>query len=106
MKLTPVLEQGLKLLKEYKVLYRRKDLGVPYNYVPKELLNTKKGTTYKFINGESVYSRAVNTQTVNRLVMLGYAELDEEKEIVKYTDRVESAIKFLESKGYKVTGVD
>lgn len=97
MKLTPVLENGLETLEKHKVLYQRKDLGVPFYYVSKELLETKK------IDWKTVYENSINAQTVSKLVLMGYAELDENKKVVKHIDKVESAIKFLEANGYKVS---
>ncbi|MZQ74922.1 MAG: hypothetical protein GT589_02045 [Peptoclostridium sp.] len=94
MKLTPVLEQGLEVLRNNKVLYRRKDIGVPYVYVPEK---------YREPGTKVPWYEPINAQTINRLVMLGYAEFENKKEVVKYIDKVEAAIKFLEAEGYKVT---
>jgi len=94
MKLTPVLEQGLELLRNNKTMHRRKDIATPYVYVPEKY--SKPGT-------ETRWYERINAQTVNRLVMLGYAEFESKKEVVRYVDKVEAAIKFLEGEGYKVT---
>lgn len=94
MRLTPVLEQGLELLKENKIMYRRKDLGWPYNYV---------SAKHKESDAQVPWRECINAQTVNRLVIMGYAEFENKKEVVKYVNKVESAIKFLEAEGYKIT---
>lgn len=86
MKLSQVLTDALQELKEHKILYKMEKITrVPYAFGPKSLANREPVNDK--IGKRSVWSFP-NTQSLNRLVMLGYAEYqDKAKTIIKYIDK-------------------
>lgn len=86
MKLSPVLTEALEELKEHKVLYKMEKITrVPYAFGPKSLV--KREPVNDKIGRRSVWSFP-NTQSLNRLILLGYAEYqDKAKTIIKYVDK-------------------
>lgn len=86
MKLTRVLEEALQHLKENTLLYKMQHIyGVPHRFGPAAYAN-REPVNGK-INGRSVWGFP-NTQSLNKLVLLGYAEyVDKGKTIIKYIDK-------------------
>lgn len=103
-KMTRALTENLLTLKEHKILYKRTDMGTPYNYAPKEYKDMEFDHRCYFEDGSHIYNVIVNAQSLSKLVLMGYAKWSSsKKETVEYIDRVDWAIKFLEKNGYVIT---
>lgn len=86
MKLTPALKETFQALKENTLLYKLQHVhDTPHRFGPAAFSNTKP--IDEKINGTRVWNYP-NRQSLNKLVMLGYAEYqDKDKTIIKYIDK-------------------
>lgn len=86
MSLTLVLEEALQELKQNTILHKMQNVNsTPHRFGPAALANVKPLNNR--IGGRSVWSYP-NTQSLNKLVLVGYAEYqDKAKTIIKYIDK-------------------
>lgn len=91
MKMTPVLAKSFHILKESGELFKQETSHHrPYEYVPRKYKGMPFTTSqrFTFIDGTDLWKISVNSQSIGKLILMGYAEwTDKEKSGVRFIDK-------------------